>query len=194
MYLVGYGPMRQDYNTTKFKNCSSLCRSLHSPFAFIHCSYNFTIFNSNFKIQKLKGNKILSFIHCSSSSQSFLSELPAFVSLCSSRKPSLSLPNCATNRSSPYSPPKVTPSSPLFFYFSQICAYIYIYLKFLRVNLRWLLTQKWVELDNSNLSVTKRLFRSAKADGNHQEEAKWANVIGHILKDRGEYVEALKWI
>ena len=48
--------------------------------------------------------------------------------------------------------------------------------------------------DNSKLSVAKRSFRSTKAEGNHQEEAKWANVIGHILKDRGEYVEALKWL
>ena len=48
--------------------------------------------------------------------------------------------------------------------------------------------------DNSKLSVVKQSSQSAKAEGNHQEEAKWANVIGHILKDRGEYVEALKWL
>ncbi|XP_062096975.1 protein TONSOKU [Humulus lupulus] len=48
--------------------------------------------------------------------------------------------------------------------------------------------------DESKLSAAKRSYQSAKAEGNHQEEAKWANVIGHILKDRGEYVEALRWL
>ncbi|KAM6563543.1 hypothetical protein CsatB_023541 [Cannabis sativa] len=47
--------------------------------------------------------------------------------------------------------------------------------------------------DESQLRAAKRSYQSAKLEGNHQEEAKWANVVGHILKDRGEYVEALKW-
>jgi len=34
----------------------------------------------------------------------------------------------------------------------------------------------------------------ARDEGNRQEEARWANVIGDILKNRGEYVEALKWL
>ncbi|XP_059431459.1 protein TONSOKU-like [Corylus avellana] len=48
--------------------------------------------------------------------------------------------------------------------------------------------------DDANLSAAKRSFRSAKEEGNRQEEARWANVIGDILKNRGEYVEALKWL
>ncbi|PON39394.1 N-terminal acetyltransferase A, auxiliary subunit, partial [Trema orientale] len=48
--------------------------------------------------------------------------------------------------------------------------------------------------EESKLSAAKRSYKSARAEGNHQEEAKWANVIGHILKDRGEYVEALRWL
>ncbi|KAM6590602.1 hypothetical protein CsatA_013207 [Cannabis sativa] len=47
--------------------------------------------------------------------------------------------------------------------------------------------------DDTQLRAAKRSYQSAKLEGNHQEEAKWANVVGHILKDRGEYVEALKW-
>ncbi|XVE86577.1 hypothetical protein DITRI_Ditri18aG0044600 [Diplodiscus trichospermus] len=43
------------------------------------------------------------------------------------------------------------------------------------------------------ISMAKRAFRKAKEEGNRQEEARWANVIGDILKNRGEYVEALKW-
>ncbi|XP_057967784.1 protein TONSOKU isoform X2 [Malania oleifera] len=48
--------------------------------------------------------------------------------------------------------------------------------------------------DGSQLSAAKRAYRSASAEGNRQEEARWANVIGDILKNRGEYVEALKWL
>jgi hypothetical protein len=48
--------------------------------------------------------------------------------------------------------------------------------------------------DDANLSAAKRSFRSAKEEGNRQEEARWANVISDILKNRGEYVEALKWL
>ncbi|XP_052206092.1 protein TONSOKU isoform X2 [Diospyros lotus] len=48
--------------------------------------------------------------------------------------------------------------------------------------------------DDAQFSAAKRGYRKAAEDGNHQEEARWANVIGDILKNRGEYVEALKWL
>ncbi|KAK9272896.1 hypothetical protein L1049_003275 [Liquidambar formosana] len=48
--------------------------------------------------------------------------------------------------------------------------------------------------DDPQLSAAKRAYREAAAEGNRQEEARWANVIGDILKNRGEYVEALKWL
>ncbi|GMY12399.1 protein TONSOKU isoform X1 [Fagus crenata] len=48
--------------------------------------------------------------------------------------------------------------------------------------------------DGAKLSAAKRSYRSAKEEGNRQEEARWANVIGDILKNRGEYVSALKWL
>ena len=48
--------------------------------------------------------------------------------------------------------------------------------------------------DNSKLNAAKQSFRCAKVEGNRQEEAKWVNVIRHILKDKGEYMEALKWL
>ncbi|XP_022884500.1 protein TONSOKU [Olea europaea var. sylvestris] len=44
------------------------------------------------------------------------------------------------------------------------------------------------------LSAAKRAYKSAAEVGNRQEEARWANVIGDILKNRGEYVEALRWL
>ncbi|XP_010549170.1 PREDICTED: protein TONSOKU-like [Tarenaya hassleriana] len=44
------------------------------------------------------------------------------------------------------------------------------------------------------LSAAKRSYRSAKEIGNRREEARWANVVGDILKNGGEYVEALKWL
>ncbi|KAK9678734.1 hypothetical protein RND81_11G230100 [Saponaria officinalis] len=47
------------------------------------------------------------------------------------------------------------------------------------------------ELD---LAGAKRSYRSAKEIGNRREEARWANVIGDILKNRGQYVEAIKWL
>ncbi|XP_061345353.1 protein TONSOKU [Gastrolobium bilobum] len=47
---------------------------------------------------------------------------------------------------------------------------------------------------DSELKAAKAAYRNAKAEGNHREEARWANVIGDILKNRGEYVEALKWL
>nr|KYP67832.1 Protein BRUSHY 1 [Cajanus cajan] len=47
---------------------------------------------------------------------------------------------------------------------------------------------------DAELRAAKAAYRNAKAEGNHREEARWANVIGDILKNRGEYVEALKWL
>lgn len=44
------------------------------------------------------------------------------------------------------------------------------------------------------LVAAKRGFKEAEAVGNRQEEARWANMIGDILKHRGEYVQALKWL
>ncbi|CAA7405317.1 unnamed protein product [Spirodela intermedia] len=48
--------------------------------------------------------------------------------------------------------------------------------------------------ENVELKVAKKGFREAEAEGNREEEARWANVIGDILKRRGEYVEALRWL
>ncbi|XP_048140158.1 protein TONSOKU isoform X2 [Rhodamnia argentea] len=48
--------------------------------------------------------------------------------------------------------------------------------------------------DEAQFKAAKRAYQSARDEGNHQEEARWANVIGDILKNRGEYVEALKWL
>ncbi|KAJ0618497.1 putative tetratricopeptide-like helical domain superfamily, leucine-rich repeat domain superfamily [Helianthus annuus] len=47
--------------------------------------------------------------------------------------------------------------------------------------------------DDGQLIAAKRAYRNASDEGNRQEEARWANVIGDIFKNRGEYVEALKW-
>ncbi|KAG8383782.1 hypothetical protein BUALT_Bualt04G0049500 [Buddleja alternifolia] len=44
------------------------------------------------------------------------------------------------------------------------------------------------------LSAAKRAYKAAEAEGNRQEEARWANVIGDILKNHGEYVDALQWL
>ncbi|KAJ4838238.1 hypothetical protein Tsubulata_011305 [Turnera subulata] len=48
--------------------------------------------------------------------------------------------------------------------------------------------------EDAQLTAAKRAYKSAKEEGNRQEEARWANVIGDILKNRGEYVEALHWL
>ncbi|KAL8168242.1 hypothetical protein V2J09_009741 [Rumex salicifolius] len=48
--------------------------------------------------------------------------------------------------------------------------------------------------EDAQLSAAKRAYRSAKEVGNRREEARWANVIGDIFKNRGEYVESLKWL
>lgn len=47
--------------------------------------------------------------------------------------------------------------------------------------------------EEAKLSEAKTSYRRATETGNHEEEARWANVIGNMLKDRGEYLQALKW-
>ncbi|KAJ8747767.1 hypothetical protein K2173_011419 [Erythroxylum novogranatense] len=41
--------------------------------------------------------------------------------------------------------------------------------------------------DTAQLSAAKVSYKNAWSEGNRQEEARWANVIGDILKNRGEY-------
>ncbi|XP_077242137.1 tetratricopeptide repeat (TPR)-containing protein [Tasmannia lanceolata] len=48
--------------------------------------------------------------------------------------------------------------------------------------------------DDLKLKGAKQAYKQASINGNRQEEARWANVIGDILKSRGEYVEALRWL
>ncbi|KAJ1698650.1 hypothetical protein LUZ63_007162 [Rhynchospora breviuscula] len=48
--------------------------------------------------------------------------------------------------------------------------------------------------EEEELKAAKRGYKDAEREGNHEEEARWANVIGDILKQRGEYVEALRWL
>ncbi|XP_076941342.1 protein TONSOKU-like [Bidens hawaiensis] len=48
--------------------------------------------------------------------------------------------------------------------------------------------------DEGQLIAAKRAYKKASSEGNRQEEARWANVIGDIFKKRGEYVHALKWL
>jgi tetratricopeptide (TPR) repeat protein len=48
--------------------------------------------------------------------------------------------------------------------------------------------------EEEELKGAKRGYREAAAEGNREEEARWANVIGDIHKRRGEYVEALRWL
>ncbi|KAF8085013.1 hypothetical protein N665_0685s0005 [Sinapis alba] len=45
-----------------------------------------------------------------------------------------------------------------------------------------------------DLAAAKRAYRTATEVGNRSEEARWANNVGDILKNDGEYVEALKWL
>ncbi|KAK1620651.1 hypothetical protein QYE76_026168 [Lolium multiflorum] len=48
--------------------------------------------------------------------------------------------------------------------------------------------------EEEELKGAKRGYREALSEGNREEEARWANVIGDIHKRRGEYVEALRWL
>ncbi|XP_076893963.1 protein TONSOKU-like, partial [Bidens hawaiensis] len=43
------------------------------------------------------------------------------------------------------------------------------------------------------IAAAKRAYKKASEEGNRQEEARWANAIGDMFKNRGEYVHALKW-
>ncbi|KAJ7547717.1 hypothetical protein O6H91_08G100700 [Diphasiastrum complanatum] len=44
-----------------------------------------------------------------------------------------------------------------------------------------------------SLECMKAGYKDAKSNGDAEEEARWANQIGHAYKDKGEYVHALKW-
>ncbi|KAB2612456.1 hypothetical protein D8674_034772 [Pyrus ussuriensis x Pyrus communis] len=48
--------------------------------------------------------------------------------------------------------------------------------------------------EHAQLTAAKKSYGNAKAVGNHEEEARWANAIGDMLKKRGEYVAALQWL
>ncbi|KAJ0983759.1 hypothetical protein J5N97_002115 [Dioscorea zingiberensis] len=48
--------------------------------------------------------------------------------------------------------------------------------------------------DEEELIAAKRGYKEAARDGNHEEEARWANVLGDIYKRRGEYIQALTWL
>ncbi|KMZ57606.1 Protein TONSOKU [Zostera marina] len=48
--------------------------------------------------------------------------------------------------------------------------------------------------EDLQLKAAKRGYREASADGNREEEARFANVIGDMYKKRGEYVEAIRWL
>ncbi|KAL8477291.1 hypothetical protein ACS0TY_029543 [Phlomoides rotata] len=54
--------------------------------------------------------------------------------------------------------------------------------------------RKEEQSQQQKLAAAKRAFKEAEAVGNRSEEARWANTIGHILKDRGEYLQALRWL
>lgn len=45
----------------------------------------------------------------------------------------------------------------------------------------------------AGLEGMKACYRDAKSSGDREEEARWANQIGHAYKDRGDYVDALTW-
>ncbi|KAJ1298868.1 hypothetical protein BS78_01G486600 [Paspalum vaginatum] len=48
--------------------------------------------------------------------------------------------------------------------------------------------------EEEELRGAKRGHKEALAEGNREEEANWANVIGDIYKRRGKYIEALRWL
>ncbi|KAK1322668.1 Protein TONSOKU [Acorus calamus] len=50
------------------------------------------------------------------------------------------------------------------------------------------------DVQQQQLRAAKRAYKTASLEGHHEEEAKWANVVGDLLKRRGEYVEALRWL
>ncbi|KAJ6677814.1 PROTEIN TONSOKU [Salix viminalis] len=51
-----------------------------------------------------------------------------------------------------------------------------------------------INKEEQEIQTAKRAFVNARGVGNHQEEARWANLIGDMYKNRGEYVKALKWL
>ncbi|KAH9316665.1 hypothetical protein KI387_025292, partial [Taxus chinensis] len=55
------------------------------------------------------------------------------------------------------------------------------------------LTTKTMTRGKKDMEMAKSGYSDAKNRGDREEEARWANQIGHLLKERGEYVEALKW-
>lgn len=48
--------------------------------------------------------------------------------------------------------------------------------------------------DDEQFNAANRAYQIAKDEGNREEEARWANVIGNVLKNKGEYVKALTWL
>ncbi|KAH7429280.1 hypothetical protein KP509_09G039700 [Ceratopteris richardii] len=44
-----------------------------------------------------------------------------------------------------------------------------------------------------DLEIAKAGYREAVERGDREEQARWANQVGHACKERGQYVEALKW-
>ncbi|KAK8971087.1 Protein TONSOKU [Platanthera guangdongensis] len=48
--------------------------------------------------------------------------------------------------------------------------------------------------EEDEIKVAKIGYKDAVQNGNHEEEARWANLLGDLLKRRGEYVEALRWL
>ncbi|KAH0465794.1 hypothetical protein IEQ34_005897 [Dendrobium chrysotoxum] len=47
--------------------------------------------------------------------------------------------------------------------------------------------------EDEQIRVAKLGYKEAVQDGNHEEEARWGNVIDDLLKRRREYVEGLRW-
>ncbi|PKA53944.1 hypothetical protein AXF42_Ash011424 [Apostasia shenzhenica] len=45
--------------------------------------------------------------------------------------------------------------------------------------------------EDEEIRAAKLSYKEVARDRNHEEEAWWANVLGDLLKRRGEYVEAL---
>ncbi|KAI5077372.1 hypothetical protein GOP47_0007196 [Adiantum capillus-veneris] len=44
-----------------------------------------------------------------------------------------------------------------------------------------------------DVEVAKAGYKEALERGDREEQARWANQVGHACKERGQYVEALKW-
>lgn len=48
-------------------------------------------------------------------------------------------------------------------------------------------------IGKKGLEVAKAGYKEAVDRGDRDEQARWANQVGHACKERGQYVEALKW-